>query len=106
MYIENILYSLRWIESLELCNEEEGGNQLNLDITEHLNWYDLTPDVLESYKNVCSCVNVPTYLQNMSKWSINSHHNDLLAYYEKDCSENQWNSTFIPAGRNRNFNDV
>lgn len=62
-----------WIVSFHICNEEEGSNQLNLEITKHFDWY--APDVLESYSNVCSCINVPQYVQNMSTWSINNHHN-------------------------------
>ncbi len=56
--------------------------------------------------NVCSCVNVPPYVQNFEKWSINNHHNDLLAYYEPDCTENMWNFRFIEAGHNGHSRNV
>ncbi len=65
-----------------LHREKEGGNQLNVGINKHHTQVFTVPDVLESYKNVCSCVNVPEYVQNMDKWSIDNHHKDFLAYYE------------------------
>ncbi len=91
--------SVVWIKSFQVCNEEEVGSQLNLDISKYSGYGDVVSDVLETYRNVCSCVNVPRYVQNMSKWSINNHRNALLAYFEPDCSETKWNSTFIPAIR-------
>ncbi len=54
--------------------------------------------LLASYKNVCSCVNVPENKQNIAKWSIDNHHNAMWAYYERDCQENKWNRVFIAAG--------
>ncbi len=42
----------------------------------------------------------------MSKWSINNHHNALLAYYEPDCVENIRNFSFIPAGRHPYLTDM
>ncbi len=59
--------SLRWIQSIQVCNEEEGESQLHLEITKYYENHNVVPDVLESYKNVCSCVNVPQYVQNMEK---------------------------------------
>lgn len=90
-----------WIRSFQICNEEEGGNQLNLDITNYFYEYTnrvVLPDVLESHRNVCSCVNVPKYVQQMGVWSINNHHNDMLAYFKPNCSEKNTGSKFIAAG--------
>lgn len=73
---------------------------MDFDITE---FYDLwrpdeVPRVLESYKDICSCVNIPDYVQKMARWSINNHGNELLAFYDKDCSEKKWKARVIPAG--------
>ncbi len=34
----------------------------------------------------------------MSSWSVNNHHNAILAYFEADCSEDKWDTKYIPAG--------
>lgn len=91
------IFNLRYIYSFHFCNEKEGGNQLNVDITK---LKEDQFDVLEKYKNICSCVNVPGYVKHMDTWSINNHHNELLAYYEPDCSASKWNPDLIHAGRN------
>ncbi len=63
--------------------------------------------VFESYKNVCSCINVPSqYVQSEDGWSINNHHNDVLAYFEPDCMETKWKSKFIPAGYNPDSKEI
>ncbi len=98
---KKISFSLNQIGSFHICNDEEGGNQLNFDITNFYAWKaDVPPNVLESHINVCSCVNVPQYVQDMEEWSINNHHNDLYAYYEPDCTEEKMEPIFIAAGNN------
>lgn len=84
--------------SFHICNEEEGGSQLNVDITNYNQDPLDPPDVIESYKYVCSCI--PENVQNMRRWSIDNHHNSLLAYYESDCSVNKWYFKIIAAGHN------
>ncbi len=87
------------IASFRICNEKEGGTQLNLDLSE-VNWHNdsvFSLNVIESYKNVCSCVNIPKHVHEKD-WIINNHHNAILAYYGADCSEVKWNSVFVPAG--------
>lgn len=89
------------IRSFHTCTEDEGGNQLNVDITKYYTFSYLSsfiPDVLQSYRNVCTCVNVTQCVQNMDSWSINNHHNSLLVYYEPDCTANKWDFKLIPAG--------
>ncbi len=97
------------IESFHICNKEEGGSQLNLDLTKvHGFGPMIFHEPLESYRNVCSCVNVPEHVQKMRKWSIDNHHNDLLAYYEPCCSKDKWNPKLIAAGHyadSRNMQD-
>lgn len=90
-----------WIRSFHICNDDVGGPQLNVDITE---FYDLwkpndVPNMLETYRNVCSCVNIPEYVQKMTTWSINNHGNQFIAYFQKDCSEDKWKALFIQAGQ-------
>ncbi len=46
------------------------------------------------------------HVQNKYEWSINNHHNDLLAYYEPDCAENKRKAKFIKAGHNSYSRDV
>ncbi len=60
--------------------------------------------MLKSYKNVCSCINLPEHLEKRNEWAIDNHHNSLVAYYETDCSEKNWNSIHIAAGRGRHAN--
>ncbi len=92
--------------SLHICNETEGGSQLNVDLTEVYNDINEPPKVLKSFKNVCSCVNIPEFVQILDRWSMDNHHNDLLAYYEPDCSVNKWSPEFIAAGHWRNSTDI
>ncbi len=83
------------MKSFHICDEDIGGPQLNIDITKY---YDLSASgVLESYRDVCTCINVPEYVQNRT-WGINNYGNDLLAYYHPDCLENKWKAQNVPAG--------
>ncbi len=67
-----------------------------MDITK---WNDFSESgVLERYRDVCTRINLPRYVQNMSKWSINNYGNDFLAYYQPNCFENKWKAEHIPAG--------
>ncbi len=84
--------------SFHICNEDIGGPQLTIDITNNSGPYAI-PDVLESYRDVCTCINVPQYVQNMTEWSINNYGNEFLAYYQLNCSETKWNAVHVPAGR-------
>lgn len=98
-----LFFSLGWtyrLRSFHICNEDVGGSQLNVDITK---WFDLekpteAPDILESYKNVCTCINISTYVKNLPKWSINNNGNDFLAYYKPDCEDGKWKPELVPAG--------
>ncbi len=80
--------------SLHLCNDQEGGPRLKVDLT---TWIDhqnpkTIPNVLESYDNVCTCINIPKYIQDTSKWSIDNHGNGFFAYFEPDCKNTIWHS--------------
>ncbi len=88
------------IGSFHTCNEDDGGSQLNLDITTYYNYDEPAeyPIVLESYKNVCSCINIPVYVQRLEKWSINNHGNNIVAYFEPNCSTKLWYSHITKAG--------
>ncbi len=88
-------------ESFHVCNEEEGGSQLNIDITKY---YEKdkpadVPAVLEKYRQVCSCINIPDYIRKMDTWSVNNHANKLRVYFELDCWENKTTSGRFPAGQ-------
>ncbi len=67
-----------------------------MDITMVNDYNEAT--VLESYRNVCTCINVPQYVQDHTRWSINNFGNDFLAYYQPNCSENKWKAELVPAG--------
>ncbi len=101
------------IGSFHICNEDVGAPQLKIDI---LKYDDFSAsDLLESYRDVCACINEPQNLQNMAEWpnnicsnvsqnfqnmtewSINNYGNDFLAYYQPDCSENKWMVEHVPA---------
>ncbi len=85
-----------------MCNEDEGGSQLNVDITKFFE-KDKTadvPTVLEKYRQLCTCVNIPDHIRKMDKWSVNNHHNKFRAYFEPDCLENNITSTLFAAGQN------
>ncbi len=85
--------------SIRTCNDIEGGPELNLEITTHFKYiWNFIPDVLESYHDVCSCVNVPKYVHFMGNWSIDNHHNRLFAYFEPNCATNFSSALFIEAG--------
>lgn len=34
----------------------------------------------------------------MDKWSINNHHNAIIAYFEPECSEKSWKSKYFAPG--------
>ncbi len=77
-----------FIGSFHICNENDGGSKLNVDIITYTT--NIAVDdtkVLSSYKNICSCQNIPANVQSTDKWSINNHANDLLVYYEPGCTE-------------------
>ncbi len=96
-----IFCSLGWksyVSSFHICNEDIGGAQLTIDITKYHDAVpDTIPDVLESYRDVCTCINVPQYVQNMTQWTINNHGNDFFAYYQPNCSESKWKAQYIAA---------
>lgn len=61
----------------------------------HLMCFKLT----EMYAHVLM---FPIIVQDKLSWSINNHHNALLACYESNCSEIKWKPTFIAGGANIN----
>ncbi len=92
--------STDYIASLRQCNVHEGGPQLNVDITTHYsqkNKWDV-PDILDSYYDVCECVNFPKYVHIMGNWTINNHGNSLLAYFEPNCATEFFKAMYIEAG--------
>ncbi len=95
--------SIGWrhaVRSFHICNRNIGGHKLKMDITKHYDYTNPTivPKVFERYRNVCTCINVPQYVQNMEEWEINNYGNAFLAYYQPNCSENKWKAENIPAG--------
>lgn len=71
-------------KSFRFCNDEDGGPKLNVDIVQHYdpkNRNDI-PQKIKSYQDICLCVSIPYDVQQMARWSINNHGNELLAYYE------------------------
>lgn len=96
------------IDSIQTCNDAEGGPKLNVDLTTHFeNRYPpIVPNVLESYKDVCNCQNLPQYVEDMSKWSIDNHGNELLAYFEPNCEEKKSKALAINAGHWINSRDM
>lgn len=83
-----------------MCKIQEGGSQLNVDIT---TYYELNkplnvPEVLESYREICRCVNIPVYVQQMEKWSINNHGNEVMVYFEPDCKADTHPPYLVRAG--------
>lgn len=53
---------------------------------------------MESYKDLCKCVNIPRKVKELDYWSINNHGNEIMAYYEPNCLDNQGEATFILDG--------
>ncbi len=52
---------------------------------------NLLSNFLERITDVCACVNVPSDVNQMDRWSMNSHGKDLLAYFEPNCMQkNVW----------------
>lgn len=86
------------MKSFHTCTDDEGGSQLNLDITSYFENSSTVPVVLNEYKQLCTCINVPESVQQLDQWSINNHGNKLAAYFEPDCGESQWKKKIIPAG--------
>ncbi len=86
------------VESFHVCNELRGLH-LNIDIEKFNEFTE--EEVLESYMDVCTCINVPLE-QNVTSWSINNFGNEFLAYYQPNCSENKWKAKLIPAGLGSN----
>lgn len=88
-------------KSFHMCFQAEGGLELNVDLTDY--HPDLkqavTPKVLKTFKQVCSCHNVPEDIRSIKNWSINNHGNSLMAYYENDCLANEFLPLWIPPGR-------
>lgn len=84
-------------KSYHICNRDEGGSSLNVDITSNdpVDGYI----ILESYNNLCSCRKVPSYVQQLEKWSVNNHGNAMIAYFSPDCSSSTYSSLWIPAGQ-------
>ncbi len=88
-----------YVGSFHICNEDDGGSTLNVDITTYTELNSVNNStVLESYRNLCSCQNVPSFVQNMDKWSIDNHANDHLVFYEPGCTEMKWKAEKIRAG--------
>lgn len=96
------------IDSLHKCNEQEGGPELNVDITTHFEnkFPPVKPEILQSYTDVCTCKNIPKYVEDMSKWSIDNHGNELLAYFEPNCEEKKSEALQINAGHWINSRDM
>lgn len=48
-------------KSFHICNNEAGGPQLSLEITNYQVHFlaDTKPNVLQNYENLCSCRNIP-----------------------------------------------
>lgn len=86
------------IYSFHVCNDEEGGPQLNIDFTEYFSGGHQVPKILQSYKGVCKCINIPISIYYLRYWSINNHGNELMAYYENNCKETVAEPTFIMDG--------
>ncbi len=78
-------------QSYKNCPSQES-SQLDIDIVKYYDVKSEPQQVLESYKHICSCINVPNYVKILNKWSINSYGSELLAYFEPDCSQ----ETFKP----------
>ncbi len=88
----------KWVtKSFQLCNKNKGGLSLNVEI------YSGDPNVnendgpVEYYENVCSCHNIPDYVQRL-RWSINNNGNPLIAYFSPDCASITYSPLWIPAG--------
>lgn len=101
-------FSYIYTKSIQICNEQEGGPQLNFDITKYFPFRDppITPNILESYHDVCTCVNVPKYVHDRNKWSIDNHHNGLFAYFEANCTELHSKALYIEPGHNPNSREM
>lgn len=88
--------------SMQTCTDEKGGPHLNIDTTTYFpEMYSndvAVTDILERYYNVCRCINVPQYVQNMGSCSINNHHDDLFVYSEPYCKEEHSKNMYIRAG--------
>ncbi len=85
------------VGSFHVCNEDIGGPQLKIDITKY--WDFRESSVLESYRDVCKCINVPQYVQSMRYWTTNNYGNGFLAFYQPNCFESKWKAETIPAGQ-------
>ncbi len=89
-------------KSYHVCNKYTGGPSLNVDIVSSDPDVGLLngPAIIESYRNLCTCRNVPQYVQQLKWWSIENNGNTLIAYFTPDCFSS--NSTpsplFVPAG--------
>ncbi len=95
-----ILYRWGYTRSLQKCNDKESGPELNIDITTHFKYLQppTFPKKIETYYNVCRCINIPQYVQDMEMWSIDNHHNQILAYFEPDCGEQSSKALYVDAG--------
>ncbi len=88
----------REIGSFQLCTEENGGSNLHVDLTTFYEYRDEVPIILESYRDVCSCHNIPKYVLDLGTWSFDNHGNDMVAYFEQDCVKEKFDPVYIPAG--------
>ncbi len=80
--------------SFRTCNDDTDGYQLRIDIINK--FYRFDPPVFQSYLDACWCINIPYYLQNRTRWSINNYGHDLLACNQPNCSENRWKAEHVP----------
>lgn len=93
------LNNWKWTtKSFHACHDKEGGVYLNVDITEYHRNISTYAKILETYQNVQLCHNVPKYIREMDKWSVNNHGNPMIAYFEPDCLTNNFEPLWIPAG--------
>lgn len=64
---------------------------------------NLLSNFLEGIKDVCSCVNVPSDVNQMDIWSMNSQGKALLAYFEPNCLQKKRRAWYILGGHYKNM---
>ncbi len=87
--------------SYHVCNNKVGGSTLDLEILSNdpniFDQYDDGAITLEIYHDLCTCRNVPEYVQQLDKWFINNHGNSLMACFSPDCSSTEFFPLWVPA---------
>ncbi len=94
------------IGSFQICSEEIGESSLHVSLTTYYGDRNEVPITLESYKDVCSCQNIPEFVQNWDKWSIDNHGNDIVAYFEQDCGKEKFEPVNISAGHSKMSREI